>query len=555
MATVAPPSPGVVIELLRREGSGPVVPGTVFGSCATGIALASGATKRLDFTMPSRPVPEGTPQADELRAAPFTAHRDAMLASWRHVFGDAMALELPERRVQDAYYASLMHILLPRYQLPDGDWVQPVNKLRYHAFWLRDAAVMTQALDLAGLHRQAAENLGFFARWQHPDGQFISREGQLDGHGQAMWAIGEHALRSRDREFARRALPSLERAVGWLARARRRDPLGLVPPSDPRDNELVAGHLAGDDFWAVAGLEAAVDVARMLGEDERAADWDAELAALRTTVRERVAAAAARNGGAIPPALDRGGGLDWGNLWAAWPAQVIDPASPLVTRTLARARAVPRGPRDVRRVSQPAPLPRLPRLADRAAARRAGARRAGHVRLARPHDEHERRLRDRRAAVRAALGRRQPRAARLVRRRARRAAAQHARARVAARAWSCCRPCRRAGSSRAAPTVVRNASTRVGARRRLAAAGSRRRGADAGTPHVPAGTPLWWRVPAAARDVRAPGLAAGAARCCCPAAPGCCASPGACRSAARRSTASTAALKKSYRERELAPPG
>jgi hypothetical protein len=338
MATFPPPSPGVQLELQRREGTGPVLPSTTFGLAKYRVALSPRGTRRLDFVVPSRPVPDATPEALALRAAPFTALRDAMLAGWKATFARAMQLTLPERRVQDAWYASLMHILLPRYQLADGDWVQPVNKLRYHAFWLRDASIMTQALDLAGLHREAGENLGFFHRWQHDDGLFISREGQLDGHGQAMWAIGEHALRSGDRVFARAALPSLGRAVAWLHRARVDDPLGLVPPSDPRDNELVAGHLAGDDFWAVAGLQAAVRVAVMLGEDERAQSWGDELRGLVRTVRERVEIAAARNGGAIPPALDRDGGRDWGNLWAAWPAQVLDPLSPLVTRMIARAR-------------------------------------------------------------------------------------------------------------------------------------------------------------------------------------------------------------------------
>ncbi len=293
MATFPGPGPGTELDFQLREGTGPVLPSTVFGLAEYRVSLGPRGTRRLDFAVPSKPIPERTPAALELLAAPFAAHRDAMLAAWKATFARAMQISLPERRVQDAYYASLMHMLLPRYQLPDGDWVQPVNKLRYHAFWLRDASVMTQALDLAGLHREAGENAGFFDRWQHDDGQFISREGQLDGHGQAMWAIGEHALRSGDREFARDAMASLGRAVGWLARARKADELGLVPPSDPRDNELVAGHLAGDDFWAVAGLEAAVGVARMLGDSARARDWMPELVELRATVRERVADAAA----------------------------------------------------------------------------------------------------------------------------------------------------------------------------------------------------------------------------------------------------------------------
>ncbi len=338
LATFPPLPPGATIELQRREGTTAVRPATVFGLVEYGVPLGPGARRTLDFRMPAAPVPVGSPAAGEIRAASHSVQRTTLLQAWRATFARAMSLELPERRVQDAYYASLMHILLPRYRLADGRWVQPVNKLRYHGFWLRDAAVMTQALDLAGLHNEARENLGFFGEWQRASGQFISRVGQLDGHGQALWAIGEHVLRTGDSAFARDMLPRLDRAVQWLHEARLSDPLGLVPESDPRDNELVAGHLAGDDFWAVAGLAAIVDAARMLGEAQRAARWSAELETLRAVVRLRTGEAAARNGGAIPAVLDRSGGLDWGNLWAAWPEPVFDPASPIVTATLARAR-------------------------------------------------------------------------------------------------------------------------------------------------------------------------------------------------------------------------
>jgi hypothetical protein len=553
MATFPAPGPGLELDLQLREGSGPVLPATVFGLAKYRIALAPRGTRRLDFVVPSRSVPEATPAALELRAAPFAAHRDAMLALWKATFARAMTLVLPERRVQEAYYASLMHILLPRYQLPDGDWVQPVNKLRYHAFWLRDASMMTQALDLVGLHREAGENVAFFDRWQHDDGQFISREGQLDGHGQAMWAIGEHALRSHDREFARAALPSLGRAVGWLARARKADGLGLVPPSDPRDNELVAGHLAGDDFWAVAGLEAAVDVARMLGEDARARDWGEELVAFRANVRERVAAAAARNGGAIPPALDRAGGRDWGNLWAAWPAPVIDPASALVTRTLARAREHFReglatygefhnlhhylGFRvwqtELERGEQARVVQGLYDSLAHTTNTNGGfetgvrpyARRSVDDNLA-PHGWFAAELV---ALVRNMLVRESGAGIELF----------------------SAMPARWLNPGR--PTVVRGAATKLG-RVDVSLRPVRGGGVLTWQADVPAGTPLWWRVPAAARGVRAPGLAAGDEVLLLPGR------AGVLRIAwrlPRRSSSFdgvTAALQKTYRERGLTPP-
>ena len=528
------------------------------GSPSTASRSARARRRRLDFAVPSQPVADGTPAALELRAAPFTAHRDAMLRAWKATFARAMQLVLPERRVQDAYYASLMHILLPRYQLPDGDWVQPVNKLRYHAFWLRDASVMTQALDLAGCTARRARTSPSSIAGSTPTASSSRARASSTATARRCGRSASTRCAAATASSRATALPSLG-ARGRLARTRapRADELGLVPPSDPRDNELVAGHLAGDDFWAVAGLEAAVGVARMLGDDARARDWSGR--ARRRCARPCASAsadAAARNGGAIPPALDRDGrprlGQPLGRVAGAGARPVVGARH---AHAGPRARALPRGARDLRRVSQPAPLPRLPRLADRAAARRAGARRAGPVRLARPHDEHERRLRDRRAAVRAALGRRQPRAARLVRRRARRAAAQHARARVAARGLELLSALPARWLAPGAPDGRARRADEARAGRRVAAAGARRRRADVEGRRARRARRCGGACRRRARGVRAPGLRRGRRRrCCCPAARACCGSRGACRAARSSFDGVAAALQKAYRERGLTPP-
>jgi hypothetical protein len=328
----------------------------------------------------------------EPASAPAPRHaaaRGQHAADWRDALAGSLRIDVPEAKVGDAFDAALVQLLQSRYRRPDGQWVQTVNKLQYHAFWLRDAAIQTHALDLAGLHRAAREDLGFFATWQRDDGQWLSRMGQLDGHGQALWALGEHARRTRDAAFAREWLPRVERAMTWLRDARARDPLGLVPPSDPRDNELVAGHLAGDQAWAVAGAEAATDLAALAGDTARAARFRAEAADLRAVVAERFREAAARgsasaahgpasgasdtgargtgvrgagargtgasdtgardagasgsgargSGGGVPPALDAPGGRDWGNLWISWPTRALAPNDPLVTATLRAHRA------------------------------------------------------------------------------------------------------------------------------------------------------------------------------------------------------------------------
>jgi hypothetical protein len=213
--------------------------------------------------------------------------------------------------------------------------VQTVNDLQYHAFWLRDAAIMTNALDLDGVDGPAREDLDYFASWQRPDGLFISRPGQYDGFGQALWALGRHAELTGDTAFAAAELPAVGRAVAWLDSQGD----GLLPAGNPGDNEYIAGRLAGDDFWAVAGMDAAVALARVAGRADLAASWAAVAARLRASVGQATRTAAAGNGGAVPPALDRPGGRDWGNWWVAYPDGPLEPADPIVSATLARARS------------------------------------------------------------------------------------------------------------------------------------------------------------------------------------------------------------------------
>lgn len=335
-----PAPPGVRLRReLRPGGAGTVRPDTILGQSDYSARLAPGRRVVLEFKLPVTPLaPSGAAFAAIARAS-ARVHRARTLRYWRGVLSPAMRIDLPEKKVEDAFYAALVTNAQSRYRTGDGQWVQAVNKLQYHSFYLRDAAIITNSFDLVGLHGLARENLAFFGAWQDADGLFMSRPGQYDGHGQALWALGEHALRARDPAFARAALPAVSRAVDWLAAARRRDPLGLVPAGDPRDNELVAGHLSGDNFWAVAGLERAVELARMAGEHEAAARFEAEHEALRATVTARVRVAARESGGRIPPALDAAGGQDWGNLWASYPAQVLPASDPAVEATTRHTRA------------------------------------------------------------------------------------------------------------------------------------------------------------------------------------------------------------------------
>jgi hypothetical protein len=294
---------------------------------------------RVSFTwqIPLDPPAAGAAADSVLDGMPLARARLALERMWNAEEAGMMSISVPEARVSDAYRAAIAEMLCSRYETPRG-WVQASNKLQYQAFWIRDGAIETDALDLAGLHRQAAQDLAFLDTFQEPDGLFISRVDQYDGLGEALWALDQHAQLTQDPAYAAAQLGRIGAAIDWLSSATSTDPLGLLPAGNPKDDELAYGHITGDDLWAAAGLRSAVALAELAGRPDLAAAWQAVDARFETSLDRAIAAAVAR-AGHIPPVLDAPGGQDWGNYYAAYPVPVLAAGSPAVKATIAWARA------------------------------------------------------------------------------------------------------------------------------------------------------------------------------------------------------------------------
>jgi hypothetical protein len=327
---------GVTLRQTLRPGgtTAPVSESTVFGEVDYRVRLAPGRQVELDFAMPVVPVAPGSGDYGEIARATFAGQLAGAVRYWQRLYGSAIHIQVPEPKVADTFYTSLANIAIARYPAASGGWVQAVNKLQYNAFWLRDASFMANALDLAGLHGLATQDLEFFLSWQQSDGLFLSRRQQYDGFGEALWGIAEHALRTGDRGFARQMIGPVGRALNWFETERQTEPWGLMPASAPGDDELTTGHITGDNFLAADGIQAAIGMAKLAGRDDLAGRWAQDLQAFMTDLRGRVSAAETKTGGWIPPALEANGGEDWGNLWAAYPAPLLAPGDPAVTATL-----------------------------------------------------------------------------------------------------------------------------------------------------------------------------------------------------------------------------
>ncbi|HEY7892453.1 MAG TPA: hypothetical protein VIC05_09620 [Solirubrobacteraceae bacterium] len=298
--------------------------------------LRAHARASWTWQIPLDPQPAGTHWDQALDGMPLQEAYAELVGTWQRQQTTLMKISVPEPRVKAAFQAAVTEILCSRYQTPAG-WVQTPNRLQYQAYWIRDSAIETQALDLVGLRDQAAQNLAYMDAFQQPNGLFISQVGQYDGWGQALWALDQHARLTQDPAYAAAQLTRIGAAVSWLAASTALDPMGLLPASNPRDDELSFGHVTGDDLWAAAGLRSAVNDALLAGRADLASSWQAVQSNFEGSLRSAVAPALAQRGH-VPPVLDKPGAQDWGNYNLAFPVQIFNPASGAVRSTVAWAR-------------------------------------------------------------------------------------------------------------------------------------------------------------------------------------------------------------------------
>jgi hypothetical protein len=230
--------------------------------------------------------------------AAFDAAVAAARQSWRAAV-DRVGLELPEaaapllRRLR----SNLAWILVHR----DGPAIQPGSRA-YARSWIRDGALTGVAL-LRLRHEDAAAAFAeWFAPHQYPDGKVpccVDRRGadpvpENDSHGELVHLVAEVYRYTRDRAFAARLFPHVERAVDYvetLRQQRRTEEyrtgakqlfFGLLPESISHEGYSAKPvHSYWDDTFAYRGLDDAATLAAALGRADLAAAWSARRDELR----------------------------------------------------------------------------------------------------------------------------------------------------------------------------------------------------------------------------------------------------------------------------------
>jgi hypothetical protein len=215
---------------------------------------------------------------DELRRA-----RDAVAASWREKV-DRVAFELPPeaRPLVDTLRSSLAHILMSR----DGAMLRPGTR-SYARSWIRDGAMMGEALSRLGHAAAADRYFDFYAPHQFDGGKVpccVDARGadpvpEHDSAGEFIFLAADLYRMTRDRERLEQRWPRVLAAAEWLERARqnertlenqtpeRRHLYGLLPPSISHEGYSdKPAYSYWDDFWGLIGFQDATWLAEEVGD-------------------------------------------------------------------------------------------------------------------------------------------------------------------------------------------------------------------------------------------------------------------------------------------------
>lgn len=250
--------------------------------------LQPGGRFSATFKMPRVPLAHGKPSMD-IAAADYNEKLAETVSYWKTLLDD-FEVEIPEKRVNDSYRASLVHLILATRD-QKGDRRQG-SGLPYDALFLNDYFDMLLAYDTAGLAQFTAPNIDWLLRKQHASGMFIDVHNRgnnrfVTSHGQGLFALAYHLIMTRDMDYSRKVWTAIRKGAMFIVNDHKtHNRHGLIRPSIPYDAPMVTGYHTCHNLFALLALRTSIRAARIMGEEEDARAWsDAEATYRRAVLR------------------------------------------------------------------------------------------------------------------------------------------------------------------------------------------------------------------------------------------------------------------------------
>lgn len=248
------------------------------------------------------------PATDGPAAAWLERQQEQVAAEWRGKLNQ-VALSVPQagRHMADTLRSSLAHMLMTR----EGAALQPGTR-SYRRSWIRDGAMMSEALLRLAQPAIAADYLRWYAPYQFDNGKVpccVDRRGadpvpENDSHGQLIFLAAELYRYTQDKAALAAAWPRMDAAARYMETLRQSErtaanrtperlPLyGLMPASISHEGYSEKPmHSYWDDFWAMRGYKDAAEMAAVLGDTEAARRLAAQRDEFRQDLYASLAAA------------------------------------------------------------------------------------------------------------------------------------------------------------------------------------------------------------------------------------------------------------------------
>jgi hypothetical protein len=289
-----------------------------------------------------------------LAEAKYDDLRTRAIQIWKDRRKDGMQIEIPEAKVQDAFIQALNHLDMCTVTLDQTEFPTPGASGGHHTFYARDVVDLIYAYDLMNEKSRAQRMTDHY--WLYDVDQ--------ESSGMVLWLIGKHYRLTEDKSWVQKMFPDVVRRMSWLIRTwmrSREQNDGLLPAIEVCDNELIYGHFVSYHLYALAGAKEAVRLAQVVGESHYAAAWKEFYEAFHAAVMKRLEKLTKETHGVLTPGFEgfqaqpvtlnekegpyapsgaygETGGVDWHNIGAAFPTEVLPPDHPWINSSMARWR-------------------------------------------------------------------------------------------------------------------------------------------------------------------------------------------------------------------------
>jgi len=318
---------GIVSDYLHGDFSAELPPqgektdDSPMAKCSVGMATAASL-------LPLTPGETGRAKIVATREKETFADPEALISGtrrarnlWSEVRGETARLSgVPEHPAMLYQSSARTVVLLSPHDIYPGPYT-------YRRFWFRDACLIAHALLVIGQIERCRRAIERFPRRQTRAGYFRSQEGEWDSNGQVLWLFNRYEKISGER-LSEACLKCVMPAIRWIARKRVDGPhplvKGLLPAGFSAEHFGPNDYYYWDNYWAVGGLEGAVEMFERRGLRNHAEQAASLARELRESIESSIEGCRAYRSGEQAPAspfrrMDSGA---IGSLVADYPLQL-----------------------------------------------------------------------------------------------------------------------------------------------------------------------------------------------------------------------------------------